>query len=47
MVVGFQIGSGVNAVFGCVDGGGWVEVSILVVLQPLLNFIVIKSRVSL
>ena len=30
MVVGFQIGSGVNAVFGCVDGGGWVAVSVLV-----------------
>ena len=30
MVVGFQIGSGVNAVFGCVDGDGWVVVSVLV-----------------
>ena len=30
MVVGFQTGSGVNAVFGCVDGGGWVAVSVLV-----------------
>ena len=28
--VGFQIGGGVNAVFGCVDGGAWVAVSILV-----------------
>ena len=30
VVVGFQTGSGVNAVFGCVDGGGWVAVSVLV-----------------
>nr|POE64338.1 hypothetical protein CFP56_49878 [Quercus suber] len=30
VVVGFQIGSGVNAIFGCVDGGRWVVVLVLV-----------------
>lgn len=28
--MGSQIGDGVNEKFGCVDGGGWLAVSILV-----------------
>ena len=28
--MGFQINDGINAEFGCVDGGDWVAVSILV-----------------
>ena len=35
-----EIGSGVNVVFGCVDGGGWVVVSVLV---GLIGFVKIKN----
>ena len=31
--MGFQISDGINAEFGCVDGGVWVAISILVGLN--------------